>query len=177
MNLGELKTLIGPSAYRDLICGIRCEAQHDANQLADLLKRISQPANNEAPSKKTGVNENALSLALLVAAVLRVQRWRDNAHDQYLSYKPEWGVVNQIAKHVSNSTFDDEAANNARKFGVDAFTTWIKNFSWSARRTLGIDVVFSNPPALLARLDDLADYLQSQCHLMTAEKGGNDADS
>ena len=141
MTRDELEQSLGPGALRDLEAGIRCQAEHDANLLADALDRISPPTQRTQESANPPSGK-MLSLMLLTAAALRHQQWCDEGHDRnFTSRPPDLAIVREIMRRLSNGTFDDSMASLARKFAVDTQVFWMRQFSRSARPKLGVDIV------------------------------------
>lgn len=160
MTRDELEQSLGPGALRDLKDGIRCQAEHDANLLADALDRSSLPRQptQESVNPPSG---KMLSLTLLTAAVLRRQRWNDEGHDRYFTSRPpDLAIVLEIMRRLANGTFDDTTAAQARRFAVDTQVFWMRQFCWSARPTLDVDVVLGGPDRFGDQdLDELAEFL------------------
>ncbi|HNO80097.1 MAG TPA: hypothetical protein PKN33_18775 [Phycisphaerae bacterium] len=78
---------------------------------------------------------------------------------------------------LGRSPIKNEDVALCRKLTVETLVCWMQHCSWSARRTIGAEIVLRTPSALLAHVDDLADYLGAHRGLVTEKKGNDDADS
>jgi hypothetical protein len=177
MPFEDLKRALGPAAFDDLYRGIVCEAEHDADVLADALGRQARAAK---PSQGTGeaLKPELRSVLALLALPPKVQRWHDGKYIQdFDQLPPDPAVVRGLLKRLSDGSYDDASVALCRTLAVRALVWWMENCSWSARRTIGTEIVLGNPSAAMAQVDDVADYLQTHHRIVTGEKGGNHADS
>lgn len=175
MTLAELEHSLGPGAYHDLVKGIRCQAEHDADLLADALCGTARPARRR-PKCTPLPTGGWVSLITFLAAVLRLRQWRDKGHDRsFTTPPPDLSAAPEIVKCLSDSGGDESVAALARRFAVDVLVFWMANFSWSARRLLGVDVVLRNPTRLTAHSKVLTGFLNGNRRLALGEDGGNDA--
>ncbi|MCP4592981.1 MAG: hypothetical protein GY842_19785 [bacterium] len=177
MTPTELEDLLGRGAYDDLCMGIACEAKHDANVWADELSRLSPAAK---PNKRRGeaLDPQLNSVLALLAMLPRIQHWHDDQCTQHFTRRPpEPAVVLEALKRFLDSQDDVASLALCRRLAVDALLCWMENCSWSARRTIGVEVVFGRPSEIMAHAEDMTHYLHRHYHIVTDEKGGNHADS
>jgi hypothetical protein len=69
-------------------------------------------------------------------------------------------------------------AADCKRFAVRTLVTWIRNFAWSARETLGIDVLLrTGGPLEDTAAETLADFLWSLGRSTETVRGGDYASS
>ena len=149
---------VATGAKAALIDGVRCEAEHAADLLIDTLEAhgVIPP---EKQRRRKPVRGVSLVLALRVAAVLRRVEWRKNGQDRFVQETPPEPDVAPNMGEVFRSPLPSELA-TAKRYAVRTLVTWARNFAWSARSSLDVDVVLGGPDRLRDQdLDELAEFL------------------
>ena len=149
---------LATGAAAALIDGIRCEAEHAADLLVDTLEAhgLIPPEKQQRGSPGQGMS---LVLALRTAAVLRRIEWSKNGQDRSVQEAPPEPDLAPNIRDVFRSPAPSEAT-VAKRYAVRTLVTWIRNFAWSARKTLKVDVVLGDPDRLGDQgLDELAEFL------------------
>lgn len=171
MTLQELERTLGSAAFDDLVLGTKCEATCDADRLADSLDQRTPSAGAESDSPQGTASEVVNALALL-AMLPRIQRWHDEGTARYFAERPPTpDEVTVVLKRIRERGLSKADADACRMLAVRTLTCWMLNCSWSARRTMGVEVVLRQPTGLLAHVDALADFIMTHRELIGDQKG------
>ena len=158
MSENEHQHAVAPAAAAALIDGIRYQAEHAADLLIDTLEAQEAIA-PEKQRRRKPVRRMSLLLALRIAAVLRRIEWRKNGLDRFVQETPPEPDVGPNLGEVFRSPTPSELA-TAKRYAVRTLVTWARNFAWSARSSLDVDVVLGGPDRLRDQdLDELAEFL------------------
>ncbi len=177
MTLEELRETLGPGAFEDLRLGVVCEAEHDANVMVSGLSTPSARKRRRPDVQYPGRTKSH-PIIILAAMLPRIQRWFNDGDVCYFARRPpDPAVVIDLLGRLGRSPIKNEDVALCRKLTVETLVCWMQHCSWSARRTIGAEIVLRTPSALLAHVDDLADYLGAHRGLVTEKKGNDDADS
>ncbi|GJM26221.1 MAG: hypothetical protein DHS20C16_26360 [Phycisphaerae bacterium] len=177
MELGELRKSLGQNAFDDLVAGVVCEAEHDAEIFCDMIES-GTPKSTKKPVATERVRPELYSVGILQSMIARVVRWNEcgeTNHFEKAPPKPE--VLAGAVQQALQADLDQSSLLRCRQLAVEVLSCWAKNFSWCARRELGAEVSVRAPDRINSNLDALAAFLVKHARLHSDVEGGEDDDS
>lgn len=152
---------------RLLVEGIALEARHAANLLCDALGQ-----------RDTAERPIPAVFALAAAAHLRQLEWRQHGLDQFVHPSPMLSDLTlEDLLDRPPSRMSPDCARRLRQLAVSTLLAWTRNFSWSARRHLGCDVVINCPNGELSTqtVEPLASFLWNCSAIRRIDEGDDGA--
>ncbi|NOX58831.1 MAG: hypothetical protein GXP29_08240 [Planctomycetes bacterium] len=107
MTLDELRRDLGDAAFDDLCAGVACEAEHDANLLADALDRVA-PSGKRKTASREKPSFGVVQATALLAMLPRIQRWHDGDVRYFAKPPPDPAVVIDLLARLGQGPMKNE---------------------------------------------------------------------